>query len=168
MKRRSISSTHTVGMSQSFQETQCFLYAAREISKRRLPMVWEMAGSHRAQKAHSTAWPDSVPTKLVAYFLISKKGKGGREGSKEKSPVSLPLKPCWGNHWSIALPNESCIHCWRTGEGVLMVDPGAASPNPTPNLLHMWSVCLMARENRSFQNENIFDPKRIQNSIMVK
>lgn len=88
------------GMSQSFQETQCSLYAARENSKRGLPMVWEMAGSHRAHKAHSTAWPDSVPTKLVAYFLISKKGKGGREGSKEKSPISLPLNPCWGNHWS--------------------------------------------------------------------
>lgn len=89
-------------MSQSFQETQCSLYAARENSKSGLPMVWEMAGSHRAHKAHSAAWPDSVPTKLVAYFLISKKGKGGRERSKEKKPyifatqrlLRQPLVPC--------------------------------------------------------------------------
>lgn len=62
-------------MSQSYQETQCSLYAARENSKRGLPMVWEMAGSHRADKADSAAWPVSVPTQLVAYFLISKKGR---------------------------------------------------------------------------------------------
>lgn len=70
-------------MSQSFQETQCSLYTARENSKRGLLMVWEMAGSHRIHKAYSTAQLVSVPTKLVAYFLISKKRKGGREGSKE-------------------------------------------------------------------------------------
>lgn len=74
------------GMSQSFQETQCSLYAARENSKRGLPMVWEMAGSHRAHKAHSTAWPDSVPTKLVSYFLISKKRKEGEWGAKKEAP----------------------------------------------------------------------------------
>lgn len=129
-------------MSQGFQETQCPLYAARENSKRGLPMVWEMAGSHGAYKAHSTACPDSVPTKLVAYFPISKKGKGGREGRKRKKPYIFATQPLLRQpHWSNTLPNEGCMHCWRTGEGVLMVDPGAASSNPTPNMLHLFS-CL--------------------------
>jgi len=81
-------------MSQGFQETQCSLYAARQNSERGLPMVWEMAGSHRAHKADGTAQPVSVPTKSVACVLMPKKGKGGREGSEEKSSTSLPPNPC--------------------------------------------------------------------------
>lgn len=57
-------------------------------------MVWEMAGSHKAHKADSAVQPVSVPTKLVAYFLIPNKGMMGREGSKEKSSTSLPPNPC--------------------------------------------------------------------------
>lgn len=156
------------GMSQSFQETQCSLYAARENSKRGLPMVWEMAGSHRAHKAHSTAWPDSVPTKLVSYFLISKKRKGGRVGSKERSPISLSLNPCWGNDWSIALPNKAASTVGERERECLWWIQEQLLLTPFPTCCTCQVFVLWLENNRSFQNENMFDPKRIQNSVMVK
>lgn len=109
-------------MSQSLQETQCSLYEARENSKRGLPMVWEMAYSHSAHKADSAAWPAMVLTKSVAYFLIPKKGEGGRKGAKKKAPHLCCLALAEETCLSLALFIKDCILVWRTEEGVLMID----------------------------------------------
>lgn len=85
-------------------------------------MVWEMAYSHSAHKADSAAWPAMVLTKSVAYFLIPKKGEGGRKGAKKKAPHLCCLALAEETCLSLALFIKDCILVWRTEEGVLMID----------------------------------------------
>lgn len=152
MNRRSISFSHiegTVWARPSKRHNVLFMQPGKTV---REGCRW--SGKWRAAIEHTklTALPAQTqfPLNWWPIFSFQRREREGERGAKEKSPVSLPFNPCWGNHRSNALPNEGCMHCWRTGEGALIVDPGAASLNPTPNMLHLLSVCLMPGGKQNF------------------
>lgn len=106
------------------------------------------------------------PLNWWPIFSSQRKEREGERGAKKKALHLCHLTLAEATRWSLTLPNEGCILCWRTGEGALMMDPGAAAPNPAACCTcQPWVLPL--GEKRIFQNGKTLGPKRTQNSIMV-
>lgn len=129
------------------------------------------SGKWRAATEHTklTALPgqSQFPLNWWPIFSSQRKEREGERGAKKKALHLRCLTLAEATHWSLTLPNEVCILCWRTGEGALMMDLGAASPNLTACCTcQPWVLRL--GEKRGFQNGKMLGPKMTQNSIMVK
>lgn len=126
---------------------------------------WRAATEHT--KLMALPGQPQFPLNWWPIFPSQRKEREGEKGAKKKALHHRRLTLAEATRWSLALPNEGCIFCWRTGEGSLRMDPGAAAPNSAACCTCQPCV-LQLGENGHFQNGKTLGPKRTQNSIKVK
>lgn len=171
MNRRSISFSHTEGRvwaRASKRHNVLFMQPGKTV---REGCPW--SGKWRAAMEHTklTALPAQTqfPLNWWPIFPFQRREREGERGEKEKSPISLPLNPCWGNHTGpILFPmraactageqERECL--WWIQELLLLT-----------SLLICCTcsvVCIMPGGKQNFPKWKYIWSKKDQNSIMVK